>query len=99
MNYLGLARRAGKVVMGTDGVIQSMSGHKMVLILLATDASVATIDKIEKKGFFYHIPVIKIFSTEELSQATGHHNLKVMGICDHGFAKVIQREIERGDDQ
>ncbi|HOE77274.1 MAG TPA: ribosomal L7Ae/L30e/S12e/Gadd45 family protein [Bacilli bacterium] len=87
LQLLGLARRSGKLAMGTDAVIEQMSHLK--LIVLASDASPKTIDKIEKKAYFYGVPIIKIFTTPELSHAIGKTNQKMVGLIDEGFVKKI----------
>lgn len=94
-SYLGLAKRAQKVVLGTDAVLKNLHRLKTKLIVVASDASLATIDKVEKKGYFYKIPVIKKYSTNELANALGVSNPKVIGINDQGFAKAILVELER----
>lgn len=97
LNYLGIARRAGFIVMGTDAVLDNLRYEKIKMIFLANDSSVATIEKVEKKGIYYHIPVIKKYSTDELSKALGAGNIKVIGIKDPGIIKAIKVELERGD--
>lgn len=37
------------------------------------------------------------FTTEELSNALGVNQVKVIGITDVGFASAILKEVERGD--
>lgn len=96
LNLLGIARRAKKLVLGTDNVLNALSSNKIKLILIANDASNTTIDKFEKKAYFYNIPIIKIFSTEQLSKALGVETIKIIGVADQGFAKSIE-ELERGD--
>ena len=59
LNYLGLSKRAGKLVQGTDAVLKNLRSRKTNIILVASDASVATREKVNKKGMFYNIPVIK----------------------------------------
>lgn len=94
-NLIGLATRAGKIVFGTDVVLKNLSKQQTHLIIVASDASLATIDKVEKKAFFYNIPVIKKYSTEQIAQATGKLNPKVIGLNDKGFCKAIFSELER----
>ena len=94
LNYLGIARRAGFIVMGTDAVLDNLQYKKIKMIFLANDSSVATIEKV---GIYYHIPVIKKYSTDELSKALGAGNIKVIGIKDPGIIKAIKVELERGD--
>ena len=97
LNYLGIARRAGFIVMGTDAVLDNLRYKKIRMIFLANDSSVATIEKVEKKGIYYHISVIKKYSTDELSKALGVGNIKVIGIKDPGIIKAINVDLERGD--
>lgn len=87
LQLLGLARRSGNLVMGTDAVIDNMANLK--LIMLANDASNKTIDKITKKAYFYGVTVIDVFTTIELSHAIGKTNQKMVGISDEGFTKKI----------
>lgn len=98
LNYLGLARKAGKIVLGTDAVLKNLNSHKIHLIYVASDASFATIDKVDRKGFFYSIPVNKKYSTTDLEHALGVSNIKVLGVTDVGFAKKMMEELEREGD-
>ena len=86
LSLLGLAKKAGKVIVGTDAVISKLQADKLYLIFVAKDSSAATIDKIEKKAFYYNVPIIKSFTSDELSSSIGQNNNKVLGISDKGFA-------------
>ncbi len=97
LNLLGLARKAGKTILGTDSVIKLLPSKQIKLIFIANDTSFATYDKIDKKAYFYQVPTINQFSCEELSQALGVNAIKIIGISDIGFAQAIKKEIERGD--
>ncbi len=97
LQLLGIAKKAGKLVLGTDAVVKNLSKQSTKMIFVAKDASCATIDKLDKKAFFYQIPVVVQYTTEELSQALGCPQIKVIALNDSGFAKTIQKEIERGD--
>ena len=83
--------------MGTDAVLDNLRFGKIKMIFVASDSSQATIEKVEKKGIYYNIPVIKKYSTDELSQALGTQNSKVIGLKDQGIKKAIKVELERGD--
>ena len=97
LNLLGIARRAGKLVLGTDSVVKVLPSKKVTIVFVASDASSATYDKLDKKCFFYQVPVVNNFSTEELSKALGVTSIKVVALMDQGFAKVMKEELERGD--
>jgi len=87
LNLLGLAKKAGVIIIGTDGLIKNFS--KVKLIFLAFDASVATKDKIIKKAFFYHVPIIDKYHSETISQAIGKSKIKLVSITDQGFSKKM----------
>jgi ribosomal protein L7Ae-like RNA K-turn-binding protein len=94
LSYLGLARRSGKVMLGTDAVFHALSTKKVVLVFLASDASLKTREQTLKKTYFYNIPVIQNFNTDELSGCLGTNNSKVVALLDAGFAKAINQVIE-----
>ena len=94
LNYLGLAKRAGKLVQGTDAVLKNLRSKQTNIMFVASDASDATREKVNKKGMFYNIPVIENFSTDELSKSLGEQNIKVIAINDIGFTKAIMKELK-----
>ena len=94
LNYLGLAKRAGKLVQGTDAVLKNLRSRQTHIMFVASDASDATKEKVNKKGLFYNIPVIENYSTDELSKALGEQNIKVIAINDLGFKKAIMKEFK-----
>ena len=94
LNYLGLSKRAGKLVQGTDAVLKNLRSKQTYIMFVANDASLATIEKVTKKGAFYNIPVITKFSTDELSHSLGEQNIKVIAINDIGFKKAIMKELK-----
>ena len=89
LNYLGLARRSRHLIAGTDSTITALQNNKLFLIVLARDASSSTKDKVIKKAYFYNVPVLDIYDTALISQATGLKNPVVSGIDDAGLAKAI----------
>lgn len=86
---LGLAYVAKKVVLGTDFVIERLRKKQVYLILLATDASDPTKKKINDKAKTYQTTVVEKYTTDELSQAIGKKNIKVIGVIDKGFAALL----------
>lgn len=86
---LGLAFRAGKVVSGTDTVIEKLRKKQLYLILLASDASDNTKKKINDKAKTYETKVIETYDSQTISISIGKSNIKVIGITDEGFSKII----------
>lgn len=89
LNLLGLAMRAGKIVVGEDFVVKVIRKQKDVLIFLAKDTGVHTSKKIMDKAKFYGVPVVRLFTFEELSHAIGKSR-KVLAVVDSGFSKQMQ---------
>ena len=58
LNYLGLSKRAGKLVQGTDAVLKNLRSRQTHLMFVASDSSENTIENVLKKGLFYNIPVL-----------------------------------------
>jgi len=92
-NYLGLARRAGKIVSGYQTCIHTLQKGEVKLIIVAEDAAQNTKDKFSHLCEKYGVP-FEIFSTaDELSEMTGFPGRGIFGITDKGFAEVTMKEI------
>ncbi len=89
-NRLGLAYVARKLVTGTEFSIKAIQSQEAKLVLIASDASQATIKKITDKATFYNIPVNLNYDTKTLSQPIGKENIKVICILDEGFANMYK---------
>ena len=94
-SYLGFAARSRNLVTGYNTCIMAMKKRKLKLLILASDLSENSIEKLvkeaEKSGTSY-----KIYgSVEGLSQMTGNDNKGVFGITDRNFADIISQEIDR----
>jgi ribosomal protein L7Ae-like RNA K-turn-binding protein len=84
---VGLARRAGKVAIGMSMLEKMIRRKKVVLILIAEDATKNTIDKVlSLKPACSH----RIFGTKnEWGKTFGREEVAVLGILDPNFAKGI----------
>ncbi|MGE4320851.1 MAG: L7Ae/L30e/S12e/Gadd45 family ribosomal protein [Acholeplasmataceae bacterium] len=89
LNALGLAYRARKIVIGTDITLSHLSKSKLVMIILANDASDATKKKIYDKAKTYKVSVLEEVSSDLLSQALGKFGIKVIGVMDQGFSQLL----------
>lgn len=87
---IGLAYRAKKVVLGTDNIVAGMKSHKVKLVIISTSASLNTQKVVQDKAKFYHVDVIFVDEVSgSISTAIGKNNIKVIGIKDQGFKKLI----------
>ncbi len=87
LSLLGLCRRAGKLTIGNDPVLDSISKKKAELVIIAGDCSKNT-----SKGVLIHAhkhnvqTVITPYSKDDISFALGKY-CAVLSIEDKGFAK------------
>lgn len=92
LDLLGLAYKAGKLVVGEDAVLRMLKMKKLKLILIAKDSSPKTIDKFDRKGFFYQTPINLDYTCGDLSQALGKPMCKILGLTDQGFLEALIRK-------
>ena len=92
INTLGLARRARKLTIGTEITLNELRLNRVFLIFLAHDASEGTKKKVTDKAKTYACEVLTIYSSQELSNVIGKHNIKVIGITDRGFSQLLMNE-------
>lgn len=87
---LGLAKRAGKVISGTEMVIEGLRNNTIYLVFLASDTQKNTTKKIIDKTTYYNVDLNQNYTCDFLSQAIGKKNVHVIGIMDRGFAKLLK---------
>ena len=96
LNMLGIANKAGSIVTGEESVIYGLQKGKVKLVFVSNDASAATLDKFEKKCFYYHVDCISKYSSDELTKAIGKMR-KIVGITDEGFCNAIKKIMEESE--
>lgn len=85
LNMLGLAQRASELISGDEMVEKALKNHRIHLILLANDASLATQNRYQKLTQLYQVPMIQTFSKYEISHAIGKSRT-ICGITNKGMA-------------
>lgn len=91
--YLGLAKRAGKIIPGYRTCAGMIGKKRIRLIIVAEDASSNTKEKFESLCRRYQIPCRIYGRTDELSEAAGMSGISVYGIEDKNIANVMIKEI------
>lgn len=86
LSNLGLARMANALLTG-DLLYKNLA--KVKLLILATDASEKTKERIYKKAHFYQLPVVEKYTSQELSIAINLSNRMVIGITETNFARML----------
>ncbi len=93
LGMLGLAMRAGKLVIGTELICRAMPRGEVRLVAVSSGASDATKKKIFTKSEFYGITAIEVdIDTERLGRILGKtYAPAAVGVCDEGFSREIKK--------
>ena len=91
LSFLGLARRAGRLTMGNDPVIESIQKKEAKILLAAADLSPRTLKGVAAAAETGNVRLIQTpISMEELSFAIGKR-VGILSVNDAGFAKKIEQ--------
>lgn len=94
---LGLARRAGKTVLGTDMICERMRARsKPVLVLASREASLGTRNRLKYKCEFYSVSYRVVDATmAQLGKICGAMRpTAAVAITDEGFARELTGECQ-----
>lgn len=92
LNGLGLAKRAGKCVMG-DELLPAIQKGNILLVVLADDMSQRSHKQFTDKSSTSNTFVVEGLSIAEISQAIGMTNRVAVGISDPGFVKLLKTNL------
>lgn len=89
LSNLGLARRANALLTG-ETLLKNLKQVK--LLVLASDASEKTKERIYKKAHFYGLEVIESYTSSELSTAINATNRMVIGVTSQDFVELLKKD-------
>ena len=97
LQYLGLAARAGRVVVGVPLICTALSkgakGKTPVLVVRANDASANTAKRISDRCAYYGVPLLELAcdcSTLAKRIGKGEAAVAAVGVTDPGLAAAIR---------
>lgn len=90
LNYLGLLKRGGNIIIGTDAVVREIQRGGVYLIILAEDLSERLALDIIEKARHNHIRLIKCWTKQDIGSALGRGDVGVVAITDKKAAAKIQ---------
>ncbi len=93
LSFLGIMTKAGKIVSGEEMTINYVRANKVELVLIATDASDNAKKKLKDKCNTYGVKAIEMFTSNEISNAIGKVNRKVIAVTDKGFKEAFLKKI------
>lgn len=94
LSFLGICRRAGKLVIGNDPVREAIETEKALLVLVASDISENTLKKINTAVDAGAVAYYQIDRTkDEISFSLGK-TCACLAVIDKGFADKLTELIE-----
>ena len=94
LQTLGLARRAGSVVVGTDAARTAVREGRAKMVLLAADAAVGQSGKLrpllEHRGVPYRVWGMR----DELGGAIGATQASALAVTEASFAEQVLRRLD-----
>ena len=99
MNYLSLARKAGKAELGEEPVGAAARAGKAYLIVVARDASDHTWRRAKSFAAGTEQQVLRVKATkDELGQAIGRQSLAIAAVTDAALALALVKAMEPTED-
>ena len=90
MSLLGLAKRAGAVSSGVEGVRSLCRSGRAKLVLMAGNCSVNSEKRIADCCAFYRVRLVALpFGKEQLGHAIGTSEAAAVAVGDAGLARAI----------
>ena len=94
LSFLGLCRRAKKLVIGAETTVESVESGKSQLVLYASDFSRGSLKKVLHAAGSHGVDALMLPRTkEELSIALGRLS-GVLSVEDRGFADKLRERIK-----
>ncbi|HHX77131.1 MAG TPA: 50S ribosomal protein L7ae [Firmicutes bacterium] len=94
LNFLGLARRAGKLVLGREQCLAAVRKKKAKLVVLAGNAAYLTRKEFTDKCRYYGVPLFETGTKEEIGKALGKQPLSVIAFIDESFAAGLLKRLQ-----
>ena len=94
LRLLGLARRAGAVVSGTEAVRGAIRQGEARMVLLAEDVSGPQLKKVERTLENRSIPTAKLGTRAILGAAVGRAPVSAVAVTGGSFARQVQRKLD-----
>jgi len=93
LSAIGLARKAGEVVVGFDQVKAALKANEVAVLISADDAAEDGASKLKRLA--RSCPSVRAFSVEALSNALGREGVRHAALNKGPFAKRFLREAKR----
>ena len=93
-SMLGLAKKAGKLLTGSDVCERAIKSGKVTLVILSSDCAEGTAKKFKDMCSFRNVTYRILGDRYDLGKILGKDERVVVALCDKGFSDVILRMID-----
>ncbi len=91
---IGMAKKAGRLIAGTEQVNEAVRSGKAVLVLIACDVAENSRKRLENCSSYYETAYITVpFDRERLGAAIGASATAAVALTDSGFAKAVRERL------
>lgn len=98
LNYIGLARRSGRVEIGEEATAAAARGRKAFVVCTAHDASPHSIRRAADFAEAARLPHLPLPATKaELGAILGRKSCAMLALCDAGLALALVETLFRDD--
>lgn len=95
---LGICSKAGKLISGTDIILENLAKKKVKLVIVAEDASEKTIKEMKYYCDKENVELIMYGNIFENSRSIGKASRAVIAILDENLADAIRKVIHGGEE-
>ena len=97
LSYIGISKKAGRIVTGTELTCEAIRNGKIKLAILASDASANTEKRLRNCCEYYGVRFAKCgFTAETLGRAVGSRgSVASVGLTDEGLAEAAVKSIQK----
>lgn len=90
LSLLGLAKKAGRLSVGNDAVLEALHTGRAQVVIFACDAADNTVRRFQNRRG--NVPVETLpYTKETLGAAIGYKSCAAAAICDAGFAAAFYK--------
>jgi predicted RNA-binding protein YlxR (DUF448 family) len=94
-SYISLANKGGKIVSGSDQVLEKLKKGGAGILFVATDISVDIGEKFRAVAKLKEVRCVAMFTKERLGGLIGKELRSVLAVLDSGFVRSIDLETEK----
>lgn len=97
LSYIGLCKKAGKLICGTELATEAIRAGKVKAAFTASDALANTVKRIKDGCAYRNIPYSSLpFTCEQLGKAVGKPGgIASAAVTDGSFAKMISDSFDK----